>query len=73
MIALHFRGNRTDHAAEGPTRGAAPRSDTVTGMPRSQHTEAISDPMKPAPMMRTRFVIALKCHCENTARLAAFS
>ena len=37
-----------------PFSGPLPRSVTVTGRSRSRHTEAISEPTKPDPMMSTR-------------------
>jgi hypothetical protein len=42
----------------GPTSGALERSATVTSKPRSRHTEAISEPMKPAPTISTRLGLA---------------
>ena len=46
------RSHRSPRPAR-PTSGASPRSATVTGRSRSQHTEAISEPMKPEPTIRT--------------------
>lgn len=37
-----------------PTRGAGPRSATVTSRPRSRQAEAISEPVKPPPITSTR-------------------
>ena len=52
----------------GPTSGALERSATVTSSPRSRQTEAISEPMNPAPTISTRFGLAL-----NAAWISAAS
>src|SRR6516164_8290656 len=52
-----------------PTSGAEPRSTTVTGRPNSRPTEATSDPIKPAPMTRTRPGLAASAFCKPAASL----
>ena len=47
--------------------GASARSATVTSRPSSRQTEAISDPMKPAPMIRTRRGLAASAACSRPA------
>ena len=51
----------------GPTSGALERSATVTSNPRSRQTEAISEPMKPAPTISTRFGLAFNAACNSAA------
>jgi hypothetical protein len=50
-----------------PTNGALDRSATVTSSPRSRHTDAISEPMNPAPTISTRFGRAFKAACNSPA------
>ncbi len=50
-----------------PTSGAEPRSATVTGISSSRQTEAISEPMNPAPMIRTRDGRAASACCSRAA------
>src|SRR5215467_11398566 len=52
-----------------PTSGASARSATVTGSPSSRQTDATSDPMKPAPMTRTRPGLAARAFCKRAASL----
>src|SRR5499427_9944466 len=49
------------------TSGAEPLSTTVTGRPNSRQTEATSDPIKPAPMTRTRPGLAASAFCKPAA------
>src|SRR6516162_3694999 len=48
-----------------PTSGAEPRSTTVTRRPNSRQTEATSDPIKPAPITRTRPGLAASAFCKS--------
>ena len=50
----------------GPTSASA-RSATVTGRPSSQHTEAISEPIKPEPTINTRPGRAFNAACSRAA------
>ena len=59
-VALHLGGDLADHTAESADQRGSARSATVTSRPSSRQTEAISEPIKPAPMIRTRPGLAAK-------------